>query len=233
MTTEDQSRPGRVVRPLVAVGVACSGADAATLVPRSLTVRERQVLELISEGRTTQELSALLRVSTKTVANHKRRLFARLGVHTQAQAVAVAVREGLVGPLLNASTTPAGFGPTDRRAPAPHGSVTVVEQWQRTPSDRSAGRRTRGLTQREHEVVAAMADGLSTKEIGRRLGVAAKTVEGHKTRVFGKLDARSQAHAVRLAITHGLLAGSQAQTASTTAPPTHATSMVALTASVS
>ena len=42
----------------------------------------------------------------------------------------------------------------------------------------------------------AMADGLSTKAAARLLGIAVKTVESHRTRVFAKLGVRSQAQLV-------------------------------------
>jgi DNA-binding CsgD family transcriptional regulator len=56
-------------------------------------------------------------------------------------------------------------------------------------------------------VLASLADGLSTKAIARRLGLAVKTVENHKSRVFDKLGVNTQAHAVSLAIGQGLVAG--------------------------
>lgn len=59
-----------------------------------LTPRERDVLDLISSGYTTREVSARLGISPKTVESHKQRLFTKLGVSSQAHAVAVAVREG-------------------------------------------------------------------------------------------------------------------------------------------
>ena len=52
------------------------------------------------------------------------------------------------------------------------------------------------LTLREMEVLNAVADGLSTKATARRLGVAVKTVENHKTRVFAKMGVHSQAQLV-------------------------------------
>jgi two-component system, NarL family, response regulator NreC len=52
------------------------------------------------------------------------------------------------------------------------------------------------LTLREMEVLNAMADGLSTKATARLLGVALKTVENHKTRVFAKLGVHSQAQLI-------------------------------------
>ncbi len=45
-----------------------------------------------------------------------------------------------------------------------------------------------------------MVEGLSTKAIARRLGVAYKTVENHKIRDFEKLQVRTHAHAVSVAI---------------------------------
>jgi DNA-binding NarL/FixJ family response regulator len=54
-------------------------------------------------------------------------------------------------------------------------------------------------------VLKAMAEGLAAKGIARRLGVATKTVENHKVRVFDKLGVRNHAQAVSVAITHGLI----------------------------
>lgn len=55
------------------------------------------------------------------------------------------------------------------------------------------------LTDRERDVLAAIADGMGTKAIARRLGIALKTAEHHKTHVFQKLGVRTQAEAVTLA----------------------------------
>ena len=52
-----------------------------------------------------------------------------------------------------------------------------------------------------------MTEGLATKTIARRLGVASKTIENHKIRIFQKLGVRSQAQAVSVAIGHGLVGG--------------------------
>jgi DNA-binding NarL/FixJ family response regulator len=79
--------------------------------------------------------------------------------------------------------------------------AAVVTQW------RSGWMGTRGLgkdlTLREMEVLNAMADGLSTKATARRLGVAVKTVENHKTRVFTKLGVHSQAQLIAERATSG------------------------------
>ena len=65
-----------------------------------------------------------------------------------------------------------------------------------------AGRLAR-LTAREREVLAAAAQGLHAKEIGHKLGISARTVEVHKTRIMAKLGARNVAELVRLALADG------------------------------
>jgi DNA-binding NarL/FixJ family response regulator len=60
-----------------------------------LTSRERQVLQLLSEGLTTKEIAAELHISPKTVETHRLRLMKKLDVHNLAELVRVAVREGL------------------------------------------------------------------------------------------------------------------------------------------
>jgi two-component system nitrate/nitrite response regulator NarL len=69
------------------------------------------------------------------------------------------------------------------------------------------------LTAREHDVLMLIANGCSTQETSGRLGISAKTVENHKQRMFRKLDVQSQAHAVSVAMRHGLLRQALAQEA--------------------
>jgi DNA-binding NarL/FixJ family response regulator len=90
----------------------------------------------------------------------------------------------------------------------PTAAGLILQQWRRLRGDNApVGPNVRAaLTPRETDVLAAMSDGLATKAIARRLGVAVKTVENHKIRIFDKLGVRTQAHAVTLAIGHGLLA---------------------------
>jgi DNA-binding NarL/FixJ family response regulator len=61
-----------------------------------LTPRERQVLSLLARGVDQKGIAAQLVLSEKTVATHIQRLLAKLGAHSRAQAVATALREGLV-----------------------------------------------------------------------------------------------------------------------------------------
>jgi two-component system nitrate/nitrite response regulator NarL len=92
---------------------------------------------------------------------------------------------------------------------SPPAARTVLDQWRRLRRRDRAESAANGkqLTAREREILAAMADGLAAKAIARRLGIAVKTVENHKIRIFDKLGVRSQAQAVSLAIGWGLLAG--------------------------
>jgi DNA-binding NarL/FixJ family response regulator len=70
-------------------------ADDATEQPR-LTPREREILVLLSRGRTNREISAELQISVQTVKTHVERLFKRLGVGSRGEAIAIALRKGLI-----------------------------------------------------------------------------------------------------------------------------------------
>ncbi|HSF15235.1 MAG TPA: response regulator transcription factor [Vicinamibacteria bacterium] len=63
-----------------------------------LTLREKQVLQLIAEGKTTKEVAHLLGVSVKTAEFHRTRLMAKLDVHESASLVRYAIRRGLIQP---------------------------------------------------------------------------------------------------------------------------------------
>ena len=58
------------------------------------------------------------------------------------------------------------------------------------------------LTTREMEVLLLIAEGLSTKEIAASLGIKPKTIEHHRTSLYRKLNARSVADLMRIAIAH-------------------------------
>ncbi len=72
----------------------------ATTTPaaRQLTAREIQVLQFIGAGCTSRQIGDHMRVSHKTVENHKQRIFGKLGVQNQAHAVSVAFRKGYIRP---------------------------------------------------------------------------------------------------------------------------------------
>jgi NarL family two-component system response regulator YdfI len=85
-----------VQQELVAPLVAGIGEEAVEPSKFRLTNRELQVLELIALGRDTQAMAADMGVAEATVRTHVKNLFARLGVHSRAEAVAVSLREGLI-----------------------------------------------------------------------------------------------------------------------------------------
>jgi DNA-binding NarL/FixJ family response regulator len=60
-----------------------------------LTPRERQILQLIAEAKSTREIAALLDLSANTVAVHRANIMDRLGVHKTAELVLYAVRSGI------------------------------------------------------------------------------------------------------------------------------------------
>jgi len=64
----------------------------------ALTERERQVLVLIAEGKSTKEAAARLGISYKTADSHRSRILEKLGVHETASMVRYAIRAGLIEP---------------------------------------------------------------------------------------------------------------------------------------
>ncbi len=61
------------------------------------------------------------------------------------------------------------------------------------------------LSPRQREVLSLVAQGLSTKEIARRLGISGKTVETHRTQLMARLDIHEVAGLVRYAIKAGFI----------------------------
>jgi DNA-binding NarL/FixJ family response regulator len=66
------------------------------------------------------------------------------------------------------------------------------------------GRDKHHLTVREVDVLRLLAEGLTSKEIGTRLGMSPKTVEGHRAAIMVKLDIHSVAGLVKYAVKHQL-----------------------------
>src|SRR6266566_3510243 len=63
-----------------------------------LTPRERQVLQLVAEGKTTKESASFLNISTKTAETHRSRIMGKLNIHEVAGLVRYAIRRGLIRP---------------------------------------------------------------------------------------------------------------------------------------
>jgi DNA-binding NarL/FixJ family response regulator len=63
-----------------------------------LTARERQVIQLIGEEKTTKEIANILGISAKTAESHRSRLMQKLDIHGTAGLVRYAIRRGLIEP---------------------------------------------------------------------------------------------------------------------------------------
>jgi DNA-binding NarL/FixJ family response regulator len=64
-----------------------------------LTHRQRQILQMVAEGKQNKEIAGILYVSVRTVEFHRSRLMSRLGAHTVAELTRIALQEGLIDPL--------------------------------------------------------------------------------------------------------------------------------------
>jgi DNA-binding NarL/FixJ family response regulator len=63
-----------------------------------LTSRQREVLQLLAEGRTNKEIARLLEITVKTVETHRTNLMSRLGFHSVGDLIRYAIRENVVEP---------------------------------------------------------------------------------------------------------------------------------------
>jgi len=61
-----------------------------------LTARQREVLQLVAEGRSAKEVAAVLKISTRTAEAHKARILEALGLRTTADLVQYAIRNGII-----------------------------------------------------------------------------------------------------------------------------------------
>ena len=62
---------------------------------RALTPREREVLQLLAEGRSTRQIAQALFISVKTVESHRRQIMEKIQIHSVAELTKFAIREGL------------------------------------------------------------------------------------------------------------------------------------------
>jgi DNA-binding NarL/FixJ family response regulator len=90
----------RVIRDVHAGSMAFPAEVVAALERRAsrptLTLRERQVLELLAEGQRNKEIAAALRISGDTANDHLKSIFAKLNVHDRTAALIEALRRGFI-----------------------------------------------------------------------------------------------------------------------------------------
>jgi DNA-binding NarL/FixJ family response regulator len=89
------------VSPLIAKGVVNhTSANIDDLSLRELSPREREVLQLLAEGKSMKEVAAVLEISPRTVEFHKYRIMEHLGAKSNAELVQHAIKLGLIAPPL-------------------------------------------------------------------------------------------------------------------------------------
>jgi DNA-binding NarL/FixJ family response regulator len=85
------------ITPLVAAGVIGSLSNAGDQAPgQALTPRQREVLQLLAEGRSMKEVASVLNLTPRTVAFHKYRMMEQLRVKSTAELVQYAVKHHIV-----------------------------------------------------------------------------------------------------------------------------------------
>ncbi len=62
-----------------------------------LTDREREILQLLAEGKANKEVATLLNISPYTVETHRKHILEKLNLHTPAELILYAVRKGIIG----------------------------------------------------------------------------------------------------------------------------------------
>jgi DNA-binding NarL/FixJ family response regulator len=105
-----------------------NGANGAAT---RLTPRERGVLTLLAQGLGTEQIAERLYISPKTVSTHVQRMLAKLHIHSRAEAVAFAYREGLVEDV-----SAHAFAVSGRKRSArvqPHGSHDLSSVREQSP----------------------------------------------------------------------------------------------------
>ena len=100
ITAIREAMQGRTyVTPMIAgelIGSYKNGNLRAAGSPSALSPRQREVLQLLAEGKSTKEIGALLNISTRTAEFHKYRMMEQLKIKTSAELVQYAVKHGLI-----------------------------------------------------------------------------------------------------------------------------------------
>lgn len=84
--------------PGISIAVADAIRSSGPPPEASLTAREREVLQLVAEGKTTKEIAGILGVSVKTADAHRTRLMQKLNIHDIAGLTRFAIRQGVIQP---------------------------------------------------------------------------------------------------------------------------------------
>jgi DNA-binding NarL/FixJ family response regulator len=94
----EASRGGVYLSPDISRAVVQAYQNKTELASDPLSPRERQVLQLIAEGKTTKEVAGVLNISVKTAETHRTRIMEKLDIHETASLVRYAIRRGMIQP---------------------------------------------------------------------------------------------------------------------------------------
>jgi DNA-binding NarL/FixJ family response regulator len=94
----EAARGRTYLSPEVSETVVQAYQDRTNISPDPLSPRERQVLQLVAEGKTTKEVANLLNISVKTAETHRTRIMEKLNIHETAGLVRYAIRRGVIQP---------------------------------------------------------------------------------------------------------------------------------------
>jgi DNA-binding NarL/FixJ family response regulator len=166
--------------------VRAVGADVVVLNTGSLAPRAREAVRAIAAGRTGIRIIVC---SLAASAEFVREVFAAgvtgcLTKECASEELAIAIRTVMSG---NTYLSP---------------SLAGALVGYMLPRDRA--RSQRNLSIREQDILQRIADGQTTKEIARTLGVSSKTVETHRRRIMEKLGRHSVAQLTKYAVSSGL-----------------------------
>jgi DNA-binding NarL/FixJ family response regulator len=95
---EEVRRGSVYLSPIISRAVVDAYLSKTYASADNLSTRERQVLQLVGEGKSTKDVAAQLGISVKTAESHRARLMRKLDIHETASLVRYAIRRGLVQP---------------------------------------------------------------------------------------------------------------------------------------
>jgi DNA-binding NarL/FixJ family response regulator len=184
---------------LEVVAEASDGPEALKLV--ALRAPDIVLLDIALPGM--NGLDAAARIAR----DHPRVRVVILSMHANEEYVSQALRAGAVGYLLKDATVPElglAIAAVQRGETylSPAVSRRVIEGYVRQSQ---ADGPLEGLTPRQRDVLRLIAEGRSTRDIAKALGVGIKTVETHRAHLMERLDIRDVAGLVRYAIRTGLV----------------------------
>ncbi|MCU0588579.1 MAG: response regulator transcription factor [Syntrophobacteraceae bacterium] len=94
--TQGQTYLSAQITHVVVQGYVRQAAPSAPAGADVLTGREREVLQLLAEGKSTKDIAAVLRLSARTVETHRQQIMNKLNIHKAAELVKYAIREGVI-----------------------------------------------------------------------------------------------------------------------------------------